>query len=50
MAGAFIVFDVTRRDSFKHALAWLDEVREHGSAQIVVTLIGNKSDLEEKYR
>ena len=42
------MFDITRRESFKHALTWLDEVREHGNAQIVVTLIGNKSDLEEK--
>ena len=48
MAGAFIVFDITRRESFKHALTWLDEIREHGSSQIIITLVGNKSDLEDK--
>ena len=48
MAGAFIVFDITRKESFKHALAWLDEVHEHGNVQIVVILVGNKSDREEE--
>eukprot|EP00826_Nyctotherus_ovalis_P028394 TRINITY_DN2243_c0_g1_i5.p1 TRINITY_DN2243_c0_g1~~TRINITY_DN2243_c0_g1_i5.p1 ORF type:complete len:168 (+),score=31.49 TRINITY_DN2243_c0_g1_i5:72-575(+) len=48
VAGAFIVFDITRRDTFKHALTWLDEVREHGNAHMIVTLVGNKCDLEEK--
>lgn len=32
-----------------HALAWLDEVHEHGNVQIVVVLVGNKADEEEKY-
>jgi Ras-related protein Rab-11A len=43
--GAFIVYDVTCKQSFIDASRWLLEVRENCSADAVVTLVGNKSDL-----
>jgi GTPase SAR1 family protein len=43
-----IVFDLTRRETFKHAKNWLEEIREHGTATVSVMLVGNKCDLEDK--
>ena len=42
-----IFYDVTNKDSFDSVNMWLAEVREHISAQDLVFLVGNKSDLEE---
>lgn len=50
MAGALIVFDITRRDTYDHALSWLDEIHEHGNSNISVMLVGNKADMEDRYR
>lgn len=44
-AGALLVFDVTRRETFKHLSRWLQEARQFSSPNIVVTLVGNKSDI-----
>lgn len=43
--GALLVYDVTRRPTFENALRWLNELRDHTDPNIVVMLIGNKSDL-----
>jgi len=43
--GALLVYDITRRDSFNSLKGWLAEVREN-SKEMVIMLIGNKSDLE----
>ncbi|KAK4487092.1 hypothetical protein RD792_006407 [Penstemon davidsonii] len=43
--GALLVYDVTRRPTFENALRWLKELRDHTDPNIVVMLIGNKSDL-----
>ena len=45
-AGALLVYDVTRRDTFNHLSAWLKEAREYASEEMVVMVIGNKNDLE----
>lgn len=46
--GALLVYDITRRDTFNHVTKWLEEVKTNSSKNIVVILIGNKKDLEEK--
>lgn len=43
--GALLVFDVTRRATFENVERWLRELREHTDPNIVVMLVGNKSDL-----
>ncbi|KAG0465015.1 hypothetical protein HPP92_019179 [Vanilla planifolia] len=43
--GAMLVYDLTKRQSFDHVARWLEEVRNHADKNIVVMLIGNKSDL-----
>ncbi|KAK4784326.1 hypothetical protein SAY86_018694 [Trapa natans] len=43
--GALLVYDVTRRSTFENVGRWLKELRNHTDPNMVVMLIGNKSDL-----
>ncbi|OVA03014.1 Small GTPase superfamily [Macleaya cordata] len=43
--GALLVYDVTRHATFESVERWLKELRNHTDPNIVVMLIGNKSDL-----
>nr|QBH73292.1 putative ras-related protein Rab-2A [Essigella californica] len=47
-AGALLVYDITRRDTFNHLTTWLEDARQHSNSNMVIMLIGNKSDLEAK--
>eukprot|EP00602_Paraphysomonas_sp_CaronLab_P004238 CAMPEP_0185026352 /NCGR_PEP_ID=MMETSP1103-20130426/10392_1 /TAXON_ID=36769 /ORGANISM="Paraphysomonas bandaiensis, Strain Caron Lab Isolate" /LENGTH=209 /DNA_ID=CAMNT_0027559905 /DNA_START=60 /DNA_END=689 /DNA_ORIENTATION=- len=47
-AGALLVYDITRRESFIHLGRWLAEAQQFASPNIVITLVGNKGDLEHK--
>ena len=47
-AGALLVYDITRRDTFTHLTRWLEEVRQNGNPETVVMLIGNKNDCEDR--
>lgn len=47
-AGALLVYDITRRETFHHLSAWLEDAREHANPNMTVMLIGNKSDLAAK--
>lgn len=43
--GAMLVYDITKRQSFDHMARWLEELRAHADKNLVIMLIGNKSDL-----
>jgi len=45
-AGALLVYDITRRETFEHLASWLEDCLKYSNANIVIMLIGNKSDLE----
>uniref|UniRef100_A0A1I8FVF7 Ras-related protein Rab-2A n=1 Tax=Macrostomum lignano TaxID=282301 RepID=A0A1I8FVF7_9PLAT len=47
-AGALLVYDITRRDTFNHLTTWLQDARQHSSSNMVIMLIGNKSDLDSR--
>jgi len=47
-AGALLVYDITRRDTFNHLTRWLEEARSNSNSNMVIMLIGNKSDLEHR--
>eukprot|EP00039_Didymoeca_costata_P018138 m.332250 g.332250 ORF g.332250 m.332250 type:complete len:214 (+) comp16908_c0_seq1:103-744(+) len=47
-AGALLVYDITRRDTFNHLTTWLDDARQHSNSNMVIMLIGNKTDLDSK--
>tara|TARA_B110000977_G_scaffold45136_1_gene61376 strand:+ start:7262 stop:7852 length:591 start_codon:yes stop_codon:yes gene_type:complete len=44
--GALLVYDMTKHESYDDAAKWLKELRDHADANIVIMLVGNKSDLE----
>ena len=46
--GALLVYDITRRETFDHVVNWLQEVKNNASSDIVVVLVGNKNDLEDR--
>merc|ERR1712072_1312956 len=45
--GALLVYDISRRDTFNHLARWLEEARQNANPNMVIMLIGNKSDLED---
>ncbi|KAJ3675327.1 hypothetical protein LUZ60_004369 [Juncus effusus] len=44
--GALLVYDVTKASSFENIARWLKELRDHADSNIVIMLIGNKTDLK----
>ncbi|CAD8083743.1 unnamed protein product [Paramecium sonneborni] len=44
--GAVLVYDITNKQSFEAVERWLQEVRENADKDIVIMIIGNKSDLK----
>jgi Ras-related protein Rab-2A len=47
-AGALLVYDVTRRETFNHLNTWLEDARQHSNNNMTIMLIGNKCDLGHK--
>ncbi|MCO5592204.1 hypothetical protein L7F22_046202 [Adiantum nelumboides] len=43
--GAMLVYDITKRQTFDHIARWLEELRSHADNNIVIMLVGNKTDL-----
>ena len=43
-AGAFLVFDITNRDTFDNIGRWLQDIKDVARSDVVTLLIGNKSD------
>jgi len=43
-----VCFDLTNRESFEHIVQWLNEIMKYGSTNVLVILVGNKSDLKNK--
>ena len=44
--GALLVYDITKPQTFVNSERWLRELREHADDDIVIMLVGNKSDLK----
>ena len=43
--GALLVFDIARHLTFMNVERWLKELRDYANENIVIMLVGNKSDL-----
>jgi len=43
--GALLVYDITKRQTYENVTRWLKELRTHASDDMMVILIGNKTDL-----
>jgi GTPase SAR1 family protein len=43
-----LVYDITRKESFKRINSWLEEAKQCGNPNLSMILIGNKSDREDR--
>jgi len=43
--GALLVYDLAKHVTYENVERWLKELREHADSNIVIMLVGNKSDL-----
>ena len=43
--GALLVYDVSKHQTYENVTRWLKELRDHADSNIVIMLVGNKSDL-----
>jgi len=46
-AGCILVYDITSRDSYNHLVTWLSDARALATPELVIVLVGNKTDLQE---
>ena len=46
--GALLVYDITRKSTFENIDNWLIDLRTNADKDILILLIGNKSDLSDK--
>lgn len=47
-AGALLVYDITRRETFEHLASWLEDARQHANPNMTIILVGNKADLSHR--
>ena len=45
---AMIVYDITCRESFEHIQNWLQDIHDQSPKTVLIVLVGNKIDLEDK--
>ncbi|KAE8672144.1 Ras-related protein RABH1b [Hibiscus syriacus] len=45
---AVIVYDVANRQSFQNTSKWIEEVRTERGSDVIIVLVGNKTDLVDK--
>jgi len=44
--GALLVYDISKKPTFENVGRWLKELKDHADSNIVIMLVGNKSDLQ----
>lgn len=44
--GALLVYDIAKHTTYTNVTRWLKELRDHADSNIVIMLVGNKSDLK----
>merc|ERR1712187_299134 len=47
-SGAIVVYDITNRNSFLNTSKWIEDVRSERGPDVVIILVGNKTDLNER--
>jgi len=45
---AVVVYDITSRSSFANTVRWIQDVRTERADDVIMVLVGNKTDLSEK--
>ncbi|XP_047341225.1 ras-related protein RHN1-like [Impatiens glandulifera] len=49
-SAAVVVYDISSADTFERAKKWVQELKRQGNTNLVMALVGNKSDLEPHRR
>ncbi|KAJ2726695.1 GTPase Ryh1 [Coemansia sp. Benny D115] len=44
---ALVIYDITNRESFSQTSKWIDDVRAERGADVIIVLVGNKTDLSD---
>ncbi|KAJ1889411.1 GTPase Ryh1 [Kickxella alabastrina] len=44
---ALVIYDITNRESFSQTSRWIDDVRAERGNDVIIVLVGNKTDLNE---
>lgn len=47
-AAALVVFDLTRKETFRSVSRWVEDVKNNSNKDVVLVLIGNKTDLPQE--
>merc|ERR1719428_1850352 len=47
-SGAIVVYDITNRASFLNTSKWIEDVRSERGPDVVIMLVGNKTDLGDR--
>ncbi|XP_019941548.1 ras-related protein Rab-6A isoform X1 [Paralichthys olivaceus] len=47
-AAAVVVYDITNVNSFQQTTKWIDDVRTERGSDVIIMLVGNKTDLADK--
>jgi len=42
---ALLVYDISNRATYVNVTGWLEEIRAHADPNIIIILVGNKTDL-----
>lgn len=45
---AVVVYDITNRSTFLNTTKWIEDVRNERGKDVIISLIGNKADLEDR--
>jgi len=45
---AVVVYDITNMNSFQQTSKWIDDVRTERGSDVIIMLVGNKTDLSDK--
>ncbi|EON60995.1 Ras-like protein Rab-6A [Coniosporium apollinis CBS 100218] len=45
---AVVVYDITNRKTFENTRKWVDDVRGERGVDVIIVLVGNKTDLNDK--
>ena len=45
---SFVVYDITNRETFENVKHWVEDCRNYMPKNVLIFLVGNKSDLEEQ--
>ena len=47
-AAALVIFDLTRKETFRNVSRWVEDVRNNSNKDVILVLIGNKTDITEE--